>query len=202
MDDVLACALEPAYVCVCVCNYFSKPPCLFSKHPCISPNPLVFLQPHHFFLQTPALFPTPPPPLPRFSNPPKPLTVLRRAGCDDDGPAPPLPLCSPCVYALLLSRSGTLSTRSFPFFCATTASASWHILQSASTGNRHIPGIAAAAPRSPGRNPQSPCAWLHLALHTPRHAPSFVPPPLHLPLSLARPSALGVHAYGELEMLW
>ena len=77
----------------------------------------------------------------------------------------------------------------------------WHVLQSASTANQILPcpGME-TAPRSPGLNPQSPCAWLHLALHTPRHAPSFVPPPQYLPLSRFRPSALGVHAYGELEI--
>ena len=53
-----------------------------------------------------------------------------------------------------------------------------HVLQSASTGNQHLPGMA-AGPRSPGLNPQS--HGYTLALHT-----------LHLPLSLARPSALSV----------
>ena len=109
---MLAWAVEPAQVCGGVLIFLQTPllflqtPLLFSKPPCFSPTP-----PPPFFSKPPHLSPTPP----FFSNPPRPLTVPRRAGCDDDGPAPPLPLCLPCVYALLVSQSGTLSARSFPF---------------------------------------------------------------------------------------
>ena len=82
-----------AYSCVRMCVNISPNPLAFS------PNPLGFLQPPP---PPPSFFPTPrtflQPPL-VFSNPPRPLTMPRRAVCDDDCPAPPLPLYPPCVRA-------------------------------------------------------------------------------------------------------